>query len=80
VSGSTSTKIGVAPSQATTSAVAAKVKLGHKIASPGHTALAISTRASASVPLAQEITSDAPQNAARSLSIVLTSGPMMKAP
>ena len=50
---STSTKTGVAPNQATTSAVAAKVKAGTSTASPGPMPFAISASPSASVPLAQ---------------------------
>ncbi len=48
-----STNTGVAPSHGTTSAVAAKVKLGTNTASPGRMPQAISGRTSASVPLAQ---------------------------
>ncbi|MNU90301.1 hypothetical protein D3C71_801640 [compost metagenome] len=46
-------KTGSASNQGTTSAVAAKVKLGTKTASPRPTPQAISGRARASVPLAQ---------------------------
>jgi hypothetical protein len=70
----------VAPSQATTSAVAAKVKAGQNTASPDFTPFAISTRARASVPLAQVIACLAPQQAASSASNCATSGPMMQAP
>jgi hypothetical protein len=50
---STSAKTGVAPTSATTSAVAANVKVGQMTASPGRIAFAISTIIKASVPLAQ---------------------------
>ena len=56
LSSTTSAKTGVAPNHATTSAVAAKVKLGQTTASPGRMPFAISTMASASVPFAQEMT------------------------
>ena len=48
-----STNTGVAPVQATASAVAVKVKLGQNTASPAPNPQAINGRASASVPLAQ---------------------------
>ena len=60
-----STKTGVAPSHATTSAVAANVNDGTNTASPGPTSLAISTMAIASVPFAQAIVCVAPQKADR---------------
>ena len=53
VSGRTSTKTGEAPTRGMTSAVAAKVKLGTKTASPRPIPQAISGSARASVPLAQ---------------------------
>ena len=51
VTGSTSTKTGLAPIEATAPAVAAKVKAGTKTASPGFTPIAISAIISASRPL-----------------------------
>ena len=77
LSSSTSTNTGVAPSQATTSAVATKVNAGTKTASPGFRPQAISTSASASVPLAQLTQCFAPQNSASCASSSRTSGPMM---
>ena len=50
---STSAKTGVAPTSATTSAVAVKVKAGQITASPGPTPLAMRTSSKASVPLEQ---------------------------
>ncbi len=70
----TSTKTGVAPVHATTSAVAAKVNVGQSTASPGFTPFAISTKPSASVPFAQDTTCLAPQNAERSASSCLDLG------
>ncbi len=64
VASSTSANTGVAPSSTTISAVAQKVKDGQITASPGPMLFAISTRASASVPLAQVTTCRAPQNSA----------------
>ena len=80
VSAITSTKIGVAPNQATTSAVAAKVKDGTRIAWPGPAPFAISASPSASVPLAQLSTCLAPQNSASWCSSLATSGPRMNRP
>ena len=77
VSASTSTKTGVAPTSATTSAVAQKVNDGQMTASPGPTPLARSASTSASVPLAQVTACLAPQKAASSLSKARTSGPSM---
>src|SRR5450432_462322 len=77
VASSTSTNTGVAPASATTSPVAQNVNDGQITASPGPMPLAISTISNASVPLAQAITCLAPQNAARSDSSSLTSGPLM---
>ena len=74
---STSANTGVAPSSATTSAVAMKVKSGQITASPGPIAFAISTSSSASVPLAQPMAWRAPQKAASSASNSRTSGPWM---
>src|SRR5207244_1042421 len=59
---STSANTGVAPTSAMTSAVAVKVKLGQITASPGPIPCAISTKISASVPLAHVTTWRAPQN------------------
>ena len=67
---STSANTGVAPTSATTSAVAQKVKDGQITASPGPMPLAISASTSASVPLAQVTAWRAPQNAASSASNV----------
>src|SRR6266852_6278252 len=77
VASSTSTNTGVAPSSATTSPVAQKVKDGHSTASPRPTPLAISTINSASVPLAQVTTCLAPLKAASAASSSVTSGPLM---
>ena len=77
VSASTSTKTGVAPTSAATSAVAQKVKEGQNTASPGPMPLAISASISASVPLAQVTAWRAPQNFASSASNAFTSGPRM---
>src|SRR5262245_22119497 len=77
VAASTSTKTGVAPTKATTSAVAQKVNDGHNTASPGPISIARSTSTRASVPLAQVTTCLAPQNAASSVSKAFTSGPSM---
>ena len=54
---------GVAPNHATTSAVAANVKLGQNTASPALISRARKMSASASVPFEQDTTSLAPQNA-----------------
>src|ERR1700733_5433850 len=77
VASSTSTNTGVAPTSATASPVAQKVKDGHSTASPRPTPLAISTMTSASVPLAQVTTCLAPQKAASAASSAVTSGPLM---
>src|SRR3984885_7396014 len=77
VASSTSTNIGLAPTSATASPVAQKVKDGHSTASPRPTPLAISTMTSASVPLAQVTTCLAPQKAASAASSAVTSGPLM---
>src|SRR6185312_10714615 len=77
VAASTSTKTGVAPTRAATSAVAQNVNDGQSTASPGPTPIARNARTSASVPLAQVTTCRAPQNAANSISKVRTSGPRM---
>ena len=76
----TSTNTGTAPRKGTTSAVAAKVKAGIRIASPGRTSNAMSASARASVPLAQATVCGAPQNAERLASSSATSGPMMYCP
>src|SRR5215831_823273 len=77
VASSTSANTGVAPSSATTSAVAQNVKEGQITASPGPMPFAISTSTSASVPLAQLMAWRAPQNVASSPSRTATSGPRM---
>ena len=51
VAASTSTKTGVAPTETTEPAVAAKAKAGTKTASPGFTPIAIMAIISASRPL-----------------------------
>src|SRR4030095_5200706 len=75
VAASTSTKTGVAPTNAATSAVAQNVNDGQSTASPGPTPNARSTSTNASVPLAQVITCLAPQKVASSVSNARTSGP-----
>ncbi len=77
VASSTSANTGVAPSSTTISAVAQNVKDGQITASPGPMPFAISTSASASVPLAQLTTCRAPQNSASACSSARTSGPRM---
>src|SRR5262245_7882990 len=74
---STSTNTGVAPTNATTSAVAQNVNDGQTTASPGPTPVARNASTRASVPLAQVTTWRAPQNAASSASKARTSGPRM---
>src|SRR5690349_22354032 len=77
VASSTSANTGVAPSSATTSAVAQNVKDGHNTASPGPIPFAISTSTSASVPLAQLTAWRAPQKPASAVSSARISGPRM---
>ncbi len=76
----TSTKTGVAPTSATASAVAVKVKSGTMTALPGPMPLAIRASWMASVPLPQLIAKRAPQKAASFAAKEATSGPEMKAP
>ncbi len=64
LSSKTSTKTGVAPASATTSALAAKVKDGTNTASPMPMFHAFKSKNSASVPLAQAIACFTPANAA----------------
>ena len=78
--GSMSTKMGVAPSSAGSSAVAKKVKGGTKTASPGPMPQAMSGMSSASVPEAQVMQCRAPVKAHRAASSSATSGPMMYFP
>ena len=77
VAASTSTKTGVAPTSAATSAVAQNVNDGQITASPGPIPIARNASTSASVPLAQVTAWRAPQNVASSASNVRTSGPRM---
>ena len=71
-----STNTGVAPNHGITSQVAAKVKDGQNTASPAPISHAISGRARASVPLAQDSASCASPNSASAASNARTSGPM----
>lgn len=77
VHSSTSTKTGVAPSSATTSAVAKKVNGGTKTASPGPIPQAIRGMSRASVPEAQITQCLAPVMSARRSSSSRISGPNM---
>src|SRR5438874_2350384 len=77
VSSLTSTKIGVAPTSTTTSAVAQKVNEGQITASPGPTSFARSTMSNASVPLAQLTTCLLSEKEPSSTSRCATSGPLM---
>src|SRR5471032_3710972 len=77
VASSTSTNIGVAPTKATTSAVAQNVNDGQITASPGPMPLARKANTKASVPLAQVTACLAPQKEASSASKARTSGPRM---
>ena len=76
----TSTKTGVAPTSATTPAVAGKVKPGTKTASPGPIPSAISAIWRASVPLAQVTAWATPARAASAVSSSATAGPRTKRP
>ena len=76
VLGSTSTKTGVAPCMAMTSAEAKKVNEGTKTASPGFTAQAFRASNSASVPLLQAMQCLTPTYSANAVSISFTFGPI----
>lgn len=77
MSGQTSTKTGVAPSNETTSAEEKKVKSGTKTASPSPTPHALRARVRASVPLAQVRQCFTPTYSASWASSSLTWGPMI---
>src|SRR5581483_1538254 len=80
VTGSMSTKTGVAPTRAIASAVAKNVNAGQTTSSPAPMPRASSTRTSASVPFAQLTVSRTPSFSAASRSNESTSGPKMKRP
>ena len=80
VAGSTSTKTGLAPIEATAPAVAAKVKAGTKTASPGFTPIAISAIISASRPLDTPIACRRRQRRRGASRACSTSGPRMNCP
>src|SRR5215210_1671114 len=75
VSGSTSAKTGVPPSQSTASAVAKKLKAGTMTSSPGSRPSARRERISASVPLATATHAGSSRSSAKAFSNSRTSGP-----
>ena len=79
MTGSQSTKTGVAPAAETASGVAKKVLAGTMTSSPAPTPHAIKARWSAAVPFETPTHSRAPTYSANSRSNASTAGPRMKA-